>query len=479
MKFAAGNATRAFTIIALMLVLLLLFWGLGSIPLLSVNEARRAVTSREMLETGQWLLPYMNGDLYLSKPPLFYWLTLMSSQMLGALSEWSLRLPSALFAALCCGLVYWQGVRLAGRQVGLFALIFLAANAGFSLFARRAEIEMTLTGLCFMALLAAWQYLFHEGRRGWVWLSYALLGCALLTKGPVCLLWVTAPVLAFACITRSAKAKAYLCDGWGWLIALAIGSSWYLAVSLQEGWGIWAGILNEDIVKKISGQGAESWYAYLLYLAGDFFPFWLVLLVQPRQLWRSLRARPELMLLFCCSALPLILFSLFTEKHAKYLLPTYPAVALLLAWQWSEVLSRVGNAWHKLMIGLPLVVLAGFTVFYMGFESRAFAHRIAGFPQISSAAAAHPELPAYSLLPPDMRLVYYMGRPVATISAEQALARTEAPGLLFVQAPLPAELNALQPCVLAQVEPYLKPKRRALLIGLGAACPKTPLSVTQ
>lgn len=479
MKFAAGNATRTFTIMALTLVLLLLFWGLGSIPFLSVNEARRAVTSREMLETGQWLLPYMNGDLYLSKPPFFYWLALISTQVLGTLSEWSLRLPSALFAALSCGVVYWQGSRLGGRQVGLFALVFLVANAGFSLFARRAEIEMTLTGLCFLALFAAWQYLFYEGRRGWVWLSYALLGCALLTKGPVCLLWVTAPILAFALITRSGKAKAYLCDGWGWLIALAIGSSWYLAVSLQEGWGIWAGILNEDIVKKISGQGAEAWYAYLLYLAGDFFPFWLVLLVQPRRLWQSLRARPELMMLLCCSVLPLLLFSCFTEKHAKYLLPTYPAIALLLAWQWNEVLSHLGNAWSKLMRVFPLIVLLGFTLFYMGFEYRAFSHRVAGFPQISSAAAAHPGLPAYSLAPPDMRLVYYMGRPVAVISAEQALAHTDTPGLLFVQAPLPVALNALQPCVLAQIDPYLKPKRSALLIGLGTACPKAPVSVTQ
>ena len=84
----------------------------------------------------------------------------------------------------------------------IFACIFLAANAGFAQFARRAEIEMALTAFCFLSLLSAYVYLFVDGRRRWSILSYALLGCALLTKGPVSLLLVTLPVLVFALIQR-------------------------------------------------------------------------------------------------------------------------------------------------------------------------------------------------------------------------------------------------------------------------------------
>ncbi|WP_458238043.1 ArnT family glycosyltransferase, partial [Pseudomonas sp. P5_A2_2] len=222
-------STRNITLLVTIAIALLFFWGLGSVPFLSVNEARRAVTVREMREAGSWLLPYMNGDLYLSKPPFFYWAGLVSTAVLGSLSEWSVRLPSALAAALCCVGTYLYGVRQAGRQVGLFAVVFLAANGAFSLFARRSEIEMLLTLLCFGALLAAWQFIFQQGRALWSRLSYVLLGCALLTKGPVCLLWVTAPILAYALIYRDARAKAYLCDGRGWLIAVVLGSSWYVA----------------------------------------------------------------------------------------------------------------------------------------------------------------------------------------------------------------------------------------------------------
>jgi 4-amino-4-deoxy-L-arabinose transferase-like glycosyltransferase len=452
------------------LVVLLFFWGLGSLSFLSVNEARRAVSAREMHEGGQWLLPYMNGDLYLSKPPLFYWLALISTQMIGTLSEWSARLPSAVFASLCCLAVYRFGLKLAGRQVGLYAVIFLAANAGFSLFARRAEIEMALTGMVFLSVFAAWQYLFHQGKRGWVLLSYALLGFCLLTKGPVTLLWVIVPIIVFALVTRSSHAKAYLCDIVGWLLMLAIGSSWYLAVSLQEGWGIWSAVLQEDIVKKINGSGAEAWYAYLLYLAGDFFPFWLVLLVRPRQLWQDIRSRPELTFLLCCSLVPLILFSFFSEKHAKYLLPTYPAIALLLAYQWSKVLVAIQGKWRHAMKWFPLVVLTGFVVFYGFFEGRVFAHRIKAFPQIASTVAAYPGQPLYTIEEPDMRLVYYAGRQVTRLKIEEVQQHEASAGLLFVREPLPAALQALAPCTLARFEPYLNRKRAALLIGLGPTC---------
>ncbi|WP_219059868.1 glycosyltransferase family 39 protein [Pseudomonas sp. UMAB-08] len=463
-------SARDINLIAAVAIVLLFFWGLGNVPFLSVNEARRAVTVREMRAAGGWLLPYMNGELYLSKPPFFYWISLISTAALGSLSEWSVRLPSALSATLCCVGAYLYGAKQGGRQAGLFAAVFLAANAGFSLFARRSEIEMLLTLLCFGSLMAAWQYVFNQGRVGWSRLSYALLGCALLTKGPVCLLWVTAPILAYALIYRDARAKAYLCDGWGWLVAAVVGSSWYVAVSLTLGWGIWASIINEDIVKKIDGQGAESWYAYLQYLAGDFFPFWLIVFVQPRKFWALIRERREAAMLLCCSLLPLLVFSLFTEKHAKYLLPTYPAIALLLALHWAALFEDTKGRWRVCLAIVPYVMLAGFLVFYVFIESRALAYRVDGLEQIATLSAEHPGQNAYSVGEPDIRLVYYMGRPVVPLTIEEVQRKSESPGLLFVQQPLAQELLGLASCKLGEIEPYLKPHRSALLIQLGAHC---------
>ncbi|NMG17624.1 ArnT family glycosyltransferase, partial [Aromatoleum bremense] len=159
MNIRVDKSEEALSAAAIMgLVVLLCFWGIDDIPFLSVNEARRAVTAREMYESGQWLLPYMNGKLYLAKPPLFNWLTLLPTLLLDTVSELGLRLPSAVFALSSCSVVYVLGKHLGGRRVGLYAAMILAANTGFSLFARRAEIEMSLTGLSLLSLLAAWHY---------------------------------------------------------------------------------------------------------------------------------------------------------------------------------------------------------------------------------------------------------------------------------------------------------------------------------
>lgn len=454
-----------------LLLLLLFFWALGSLPFMSVNEARRAVATREMHDAGSWLIPYMNGQPYLSKPPLFYWLALIVVKCTGSLSEWTLRLPSALFASLCCTILYWQARKTAGQRLAVLAVCMLAANASFSLFARRAEIEMVLTALCFMSALCAWKYIFAQGQTHWIWLSYALLGCALLTKGPVCLLWVTAPVLMYALLTKDPRAFGYLRNGLGWVAMLVIGSSWYIAVGAYEGWVIWGAVVQEDIVKKIDGQGAEPWYAYLSYLSGDFFPFWLILLIRPRRLWLRLRNNRALLMLLCHALFALALFSCFTEKHAKYLLPVYPAIAVLLAYQWNLVWATASARWAKRALAIiPLITLVGYVIFYSALEGRIFAHRVVGFRQIEAHAQRYPGVAAYSFETADMRLVYYMGRPITVLSEQQAMMPQATPALLFIRGALTGSLQALAPCTLATVDPYLKRNRRATLVMLGPQC---------
>lgn len=457
--------------IALALPLLLLcFWGGGDTPFLSVNEARRAVTVREMYEASNWLIPYMNGGLYLAKPPLFYWMALVPVHLLGEVSEWAMRLPSALFALACFSCVYVLGAKLGGRRVGIFAAIFLAANAGFSMFARRAEIEMSLTGLCLLSLMSAWPYLFGNGGRRWAMLSYAILGCCLLTKGPVSLLFVSTPILVFALLQSHHRARAFLADGLGWLIALSIGGSWYVAVTLQEGWGVWHSIFQQDIVNKISGHGGEPWYSYLAYLAGDFFPFWFVLLVQPRQLWQKIRTVPEFNFLACSALVPLLIFSLFTDKHAKYLLPTYPVIALVLAYHWVGLIAPVQGWRRSVMTWLPPVVLLCFVGFYTVLERQVFAYRFQTLPGIRVAAASNPAQPFYSLGPPDMRLVFYAGRPIQELTEGQVKSHAPRDALLFVMAPIPATLPWLARCTTEHFKPYLKNGKEALLIQLGNSC---------
>lgn len=87
------------------IAIIVFFWGLGSIDLMSLNEGRRALAVQEMVSSGDWLLPHLYGQLYLTKPPLLYWLSSIFA-MFGGVNEWTLRLPSALVAIAVLWMVY-------------------------------------------------------------------------------------------------------------------------------------------------------------------------------------------------------------------------------------------------------------------------------------------------------------------------------------------------------------------------------------
>lgn len=129
------------------------FWGLGSIPLLSFNEARRAIPASNIFTTGDWLLPTLNGELYLTKPPLLYWMEAISAHLFGAANEWAVRLPSAIAAAtiaIVCTVFHFANL----APVTLFSIQILIASSGFTTYARRVQLETLQMALCFTALLA-------------------------------------------------------------------------------------------------------------------------------------------------------------------------------------------------------------------------------------------------------------------------------------------------------------------------------------
>jgi 4-amino-4-deoxy-L-arabinose transferase-like glycosyltransferase len=107
------------------------FWGLGSMDLLSLNEGRRALAIQEMVSSGNWLLPHLNGELYLTKPPLLYWLS-SSLGFIWGVNEWTLRLPSALAAIAVLIMVYRYALQQSGKWAALFAVQLLIANLGFA-----------------------------------------------------------------------------------------------------------------------------------------------------------------------------------------------------------------------------------------------------------------------------------------------------------------------------------------------------------
>ena len=128
-------------------------WGLGSVDLITLNEGRRALAIQEMVSSGNWLLPHLNGELYITKPPLLYWLS-SSLALIWGVNEWTLRLPFALAAIAVLIMVYRYTVQQSGQWSALFAVQLLIANLGFChAGAARKNRDATNRAVCWLAFI--------------------------------------------------------------------------------------------------------------------------------------------------------------------------------------------------------------------------------------------------------------------------------------------------------------------------------------
>ena len=447
------------------------FWGLGSMDLLSLNEGRRALAIQEMVSSGNWLLPHLNGELYLTKPPLLYWLS-SSLGFIWGVNEWTLRLPSALAAIAVLIMVYRYALQQSGKWAALFAVQLLIANLGFAMLGRRAEIEMLLTALCVGSLLSALQYIQSQSSKNWIILSYFLLALALMTKGPLVILLVTLPLLIAAIYSKNPHIKAVLLSGRGWLIFLIVGLTWYAIVSWQLGFDIWATIAKRDMLDKMQSESAKPILSYLAWIAVDFMLLIGLFLVGVKEFFKQQFQQSRQLVLLVATILPLIIFSLFSNKHAKYLLPIYPLIAILLAIKLAAIFDAATEAKKKIIVIIALLLPIGFAIFYALLEPKVFAYRVAVFPTFSAWVPTIKQTDLYAYQEIDSRLVYYANRPIKILDKhklEQAKSMHRS-FLLLVESDNLSALRLEADCTIKEFSPYLKRNKSLTVFGFGRVC---------
>jgi len=458
------------------IAIIVLFWGLGSIELMSLNEGRRALAIKEMASTGNWLLPHLNGELYLTKPPLLYWLS--STFALGwGVNEWTLRLPSALAASAVLWMTYRFTLKQSGQWAALFSVQLLIANLGFVMLARRCEIEMLLTALCVGSVLSALQYIQdssnqNSAHKNWIYLSYFLLALALMTKGPLVLLFVTLPLLVAAIYSKNPHIKIVLLNWRGWLIFLIVGLAWYAAVSWQLGFDIWAKVVQRDMLGKMQGDIAKPLLSYAGWIAVDFILLITLFFVRSKDFFRQQIRQPHQLVLVLAAVLPLIIFSIFSNKHAKYLLPIYPLISILLAIKLATLFDAGKVRTKKLIVSVGLLLPIGFAVFYSFLEPKIFAYRVAVFPAFSTWILNVKEDNLYAYQDIDSRLVYYARRPIKVLDKEMFKEAKNAKDsfLLLVDTDNLSTIKTEADCKVKEFSPYLKKNKSLTVFGYGQAC---------
>jgi 4-amino-4-deoxy-L-arabinose transferase-like glycosyltransferase len=452
-----------------------IFVDLGGVPLSSLNEGRRALPVLEMIQSGDWLTPTLNGELYITKPPLFYWLSAVVSELSGAVNEWTVRLPSAV-SALVISIVCFRWMKATyGDWAALFTLQLIGANAGLTNHARLAEIEMLLTALCVGAIFSFWSYVVDAKGLRWIWAGYALLGLAALTKGPLALIFVWLPFLIYAAWVRSTRSWRVLWDPIGWLICLGIGLSWYGALTWRHGMDVWQSIIAKDVVEKVAGSSSDPIYSYLLWIGIDFFPFALVGLVMVIIASRRKPLPPldhRALLLIITILAPVLVYSLIAYKNDKYLLPIYPLIAMGLGIIFSKAFPYLSAHGRSLLFSALMLFPLGYAVTHIVIAPQVTEHRYSAFNKIKAWRDEHSEASIFTIKPLDPRTIFYLREKVPVISSEdfQRLQQAENPFYLITD---PRELDdqvMSLGCMSAQISPYLKPKRTLAIVGYGVAC---------
>jgi 4-amino-4-deoxy-L-arabinose transferase-like glycosyltransferase len=313
--------------------------GLAGIPPLDRDEARFAQATRQMLETGDYVRIRFQDHARNKKPAGIYWLQAGSVALFSdphGTAIWPYRLPSALAAALAALMVFALGGRLFDRRTGLIAALLLASGLGVVAEAHIAKTDAALLATV-VAAEGALGLLYCRRRAG----RSAPLGLALafwlaeaagiLLKGPV------APVLALLTIAALSAADRDL--GWlkalrparGLLLAALVVAPWLIAVETATGGRFIADAVGRDLIPKLLGgeeaHGAPPFY-YLALAPAYFWPGSLFLAPALAWGWRR-RREPVERFLLAWLAPGWIMFELLPTKLPHYVLPLYPALALL------------------------------------------------------------------------------------------------------------------------------------------------------
>ena len=346
----------------------MLFHAAGTwiIPLIDRDEPRFAEASREMIERGDYVIPYFNDEYRFDKPPLTYWAQVASYKIFGQ-NDFAARFPSAVAAALIALSILAWGKRMADERVGFWAAIIFTLSLQVVEHAKAAVADMWLVLFVTLAHWAGYELVFRNGRWRWWFAFYLSLAFAFLAKGPIG--WV--PVLTVTStiiLLRERDLFRRFKFGRGMLLAFAIVCLWGIPALVQThgeffSIGIGRHVLGRSVTA-MGGHGARSFWIYLALLPFffvtvfvSFFPWslklpWLV---------RQLREHRDKIDIYLLSGIAVVfgIFTLVTTKLLHYTLPAFPLLALLLSRRW--LAAEMSTAFFKrtaLVFGCICVALA-------------------------------------------------------------------------------------------------------------------------
>jgi 4-amino-4-deoxy-L-arabinose transferase-like glycosyltransferase len=368
---------------------IVVFWKIGAPALMDPDEAHYAQLTREMLRTGSWMIPLLDGFPYIDKPVLFHWLQGLAIAIFGE-TEMAMRLPSAIAAIALFFVTQWTGAQLFDDRTALRAWLMLATTPLTFLLGSIGIFDMVFTAFLFAAIAVAVVAALRE-RPLLQWSSYVLLSFAVMTKGPVALV-LAGLFFGVGLLCGKECRTALLSLRWksGAVLSVVLSLPWFVWMYYALGWQFvhvysLAGGLYYITQPQSYSTRAFNHTLYVGTFLFGFFPWSIVVLGGAADTigrWRSrIKIPPAEILLWAWAGVVFLFFSAARFKVDRYVYPAAPACCLLAARAWMSVsvhrpdlsVAR-DNAfarWSIAALGIILVLVAligGLSLFNLGLE---------------------------------------------------------------------------------------------------------------
>lgn len=352
------------------------FLLLGYRDLIDPDEGRYAEIAREMLNSGNWITPRLNGFKYFEKPPLQYWGSAISMALLGETNAAARVWCSGLgfIGALWVGFV---GSRLYGHSAGYFAFLFLISTVLYVGLGHANSLDMGVSVLLIFAIgaLALAQSVRHlptpirqaqDGlrpssgqaqERNWMLLAWAALAGATLSKGLIGLVLPGGALVLYTLWQRDWALWRHLHLGKGLLLYLLIAAPWFIAVSQANPEFPHFFFIHEHFERftsDVHGRTKSNWYFFAVFAIGAMPWLFSALngLIKPPFSWRAEAGKFEASrLLWVYTIFVFFFFSISHSKLPAYILPMFPALALLVG-------ENMSKRKHFIADGMVAIVLA-------------------------------------------------------------------------------------------------------------------------
>src|SRR5580692_11300979 len=379
----------AAVILAIVLVIAVLtLHRLGAGDVCTGNEAVEGVFVQQMVEHGQLLFPFENGNVPMYKPPLFHWTAVAIDRLAGIrkVTATNLRLPSALYAIAGAVLTMLLAYEVLGLDAAVLAGLALAASYQYISQGRFGRVDMTL---CFFESLALFAFLWwlprdpatsgpaarFEANLVALYLMAAALGLGVLAKGPVGAIIPGVSILIFMIVERRGRQLLAMLDPGAIILGAAIASSWYLACYFGGRFAFLNRQLDTENVGRFFGSlGATAPWYYLKPVLLNSAPLSLLLpiaavyallsrVVTPsggESASHQEKGRSAVRLFAIFYFATVIFFSIAAYKRRSYLLPVWPSAAVMLAW-W--IVTVPPPAYRRAAIWSFAALCAGLVVF--------------------------------------------------------------------------------------------------------------------